>query len=109
MKIFIDTGASCNHIQANKCKMTGIMTNPYVFKNYDGQALECNLKVEIPIRLQGITFLVDCYKDDRIQGNGHYDILLVNTFLDKLDKYKITKEGIEIDSENICIFLKRQK
>ena len=47
-------------------------------KNYDGQTLECNLKVEIPIRLQGITFLVDCYKDNRMQGNGHYDILLGN-------------------------------
>ena len=24
---------------------------PYSFKNYEGQTLECNLKVEIPIRL----------------------------------------------------------
>ena len=41
----------------------------------------------------------------RMQGNGHYDILLGNNFLDKLDKYKITKKEIEIeiDSENICI------
>ena len=50
----------------------------------------------MPIRLQGITFLVDCYKDNIMQGNGHYDILLGNSFLDILDKYKITKEGIEI-------------
>ena len=39
------------------------------YKNYDGQTLECNLKVEIPIRFQGITFMVDCYKDNRMQGN----------------------------------------
>ena len=63
-KILIDTGASCNHIQADKCKMTGSIPSPYIFKNYSCQTLECNLKVEIPIRLQGITFLVDCYKDD---------------------------------------------
>ena len=61
-KILIDTGARCNHIQADKCEIIGSITSPYVFKNYDGQTLECNLKVEIPIRLQGITFLVDCYK-----------------------------------------------
>ena len=48
----------------------------------------------MPIRLQGITFLVDCYKDNRMKGNGHYDILLGNSFLDILDKYKITKERI---------------
>ena len=107
-RILIDIGASCNHIQADKCEMIGNITRPYVFKNYDGQTLECNLNVEIPIRLQGITFLVDCYKDNRIQGNGHYDILLGNSFLDRLDKYKITK-GIEIYSEDICIFLERQK
>ena len=41
------------------------------------------------------------------KGNVHYDILLGNSFLDKLGKYKITKEEIEIDSENICIFLER--
>ena len=46
--------------------MIGSITSLYVFKNYDGQTLECNLKVEIPIRLQGITFLVDCYKDDKM-------------------------------------------
>ena len=92
-KILIDTGANCNHIQDNKCEMTGSITSPYILKNYDGQTMECNLKVEIPIRLQGITFLLDCYKDDKMQGNGHYDILLGNSFL---DKYKITKEGIEI-------------
>ena len=73
--------------------MTGSITSPYIFKNYDDQTLECNLKVEIP-RLQEITFLVDCYIDDRMQGNRHYDILLGNSFLDKLDKYKITKKGI---------------
>ena len=65
--------------------------------------------MEIPIRLQGIAFLVYCYKDNRMQGNEHYDTLLGNSFLDRLDKYKITKEGIEIYSEDICIFLKRQK
>ena len=43
--------------------MIGRITSPYVFENYDGQTLECNLKVEIPIRLQGITFLVDCCCD----------------------------------------------
>ena len=53
--------------------------------------------------------LVDCYKDNRMQGNGHYGILLENSFLDRLDKYKITKEGIEIHNEDICIFLERQK
>ena len=100
-KILIDTGASCNHIQADKCEMIGTITSPYVYKNYDGQTLECNLKVEIPIRLQGITFLVDCYKDNRMQGNGHYDILLGNNFLDRLDNYKITKEGIEIHNEDM--------
>ena len=93
-KILIDTEASCNHIQTDKCEMIGNITSPYVYKNYDCQTLECNLKVEIPIRLQGVTFLVDCYKDNRMQGNGYYDILLENSFLDRLDKYKITKEGI---------------
>ena len=44
--------------------MIGNITSLYVFKNYDGQTLECNLKVEIPIRLQEIIFLVDFYKDD---------------------------------------------
>ena len=29
-----------------------------------------------------------------MQGNEHYDIHSGNKFLDKLDKYKITKEGI---------------
>ena len=95
-KILIDTGGF-NHIQADKSEMIGSIKNTYVFKNYDGQTFECNLKVEIPIRLQGITFLVDCYKDNRMQGNEHYDIILGNSFLDILDKYKITKEGIEID------------
>ena len=66
--------------------MIGSITSPYVFKNYDGKTLECNLKVEMPIRLQGITFLVDCYKDNRMQGNEHYDIILGNSFLDRLDK-----------------------
>ena len=66
----------------------------YVFKNYDGKTLECNLKVELPIRLQAITFLVDCYKDNRMQGNRHYDILLENSFLERLDKYTIIKKGI---------------
>ena len=47
----IDTVASFNHIQADKCEIIGNITSPYVFKNYDGQTLECNLKVEIPIRL----------------------------------------------------------
>ena len=93
-KILIDIGASCNHIQADKCEIIGSITTSYVYKNYDGKKLECNLKVEMPIRLQGITFLVDCYKDNRMQGNGHYDILLGNSFLDILDKYKITKERI---------------
>ena len=68
-KILIDVGASCNHIRVDKCEMIVSITSPYVFKNYDGQTLECNLKVEIPIRLQGITFLIDCYKDNRMQGN----------------------------------------
>ena len=89
--------------------MIGNITSSYVYQNYDGQTLECNLKVERPIRLQRITFLVDCYKDNRMQGNGHYDILLGNSFLDILDKYKITKEEIEIYSEDICIFLERKK
>ena len=35
-KILIDTGASCNHIQADKCEMIGNITSPYVYKNYDG-------------------------------------------------------------------------
>ena len=74
--------------------MIGNITSSYVYKNYDGQILECNLKIEMPIRLQGITFLVDCYKDNRMQENEHYDIFLGNSFLDKLDKYKITKNGI---------------
>ena len=52
--------------------------------------------------------LVDCYKDNRMQGNGHYDILLGNSFLDILDKYKITREGIKIYNEDVCIFLERQ-
>ena len=108
-KILIDTGVSYNHIQDDKCEMIGNITSPYVYKNYDGQTLECNLKVEIPIRLQGITFLVDCYKDNRMQGNRHYDILLGNSFLDILDNYKITKEGIKIYNEEVCIFLERQK
>ena len=54
--------------------MIGNITSPYVFKNYDGQTSEYNLKVEIPIKLQGVTFLVDCYKYNRMQGNEHYDI-----------------------------------
>ena len=29
-RILIDTGASCNHIQADKCKMIGNITSPYV-------------------------------------------------------------------------------
>ena len=57
-KNLIDTGASYNHIQADKCEMIGNITSSYVYKNYDGQTLECNLKVEIPIRLQGITFMI---------------------------------------------------
>ena len=69
------------------------ITTSYVFKNYDGQTLEYNLKVEIPIRL-GITFLIDCYKDDKMKGHGHYDIFLENSFLDRLNRYKTTKEGI---------------
>ena len=44
-KILIDTDVSCNHIQADKCEIIGSITSPYVFKNYDGQTLECNLKV----------------------------------------------------------------
>ena len=36
-----------------------------------------------------------------MQGNGHYDILLGNSFLDRLDKYKITKEGIEIYNKDM--------
>ena len=97
-KLRIQKGASCNYIQADRCEMIGSITNSYVFKNYDDQTLECNLKVEILIRLQGITFLVDCYKDYRMQRIEHYDIILGNSFLDKLDKYKITKELIEIYS-----------
>ena len=89
--------------------MSHSITSPYVYKNYDGQTLECNLHVEIPIRLQGVTFIVDCYKDNRMQRNGHYDILLGNSFLDRLDKYKITREGIKIYNEDVCIFLERQK
>ena len=108
-KILIDTGASCNHIQADKCEMIENITSPYVYKNYDDQTLKCNLKVEIPIRLQGVTFIVDCYKDNKMQGSGHSDILIGNSFLDRLDKYKITKEGIEIYNEEICIFIERQK
>ena len=88
-KILINIGASCNHIQADKCEIIGRITSSYVFKNYDGQKLECNLKVEIPIRLHGITFLADCYKDNRMQEIGHYDILLGNSFIDRLE---ITKE-----------------
>ena len=38
-RILIDTGVSCNHIQADKCKIIGSITIPYVFKNYDGQTL----------------------------------------------------------------------
>ena len=45
--------------------------------------------------------MVDCYKDNIMQENGHYDILLGNSFLDRLDKYKITKEGLEIYSEDM--------
>ena len=97
-KLRIQKGASCNYIQADRCEIIGSITSPYVFKNYDYQTLECNLKVEILKRLQRITFLVDCYKDDRMQINEHYDIILGNSFLDKLDKYKITKEGIKIYS-----------
>ena len=89
--------------------MIGNITSPYVYKYYDGPTLECNLKVEIPIRLQGINFLVDCYKDNIMQGNGYYDILLGNSFLDRLDKYNITKEGIEIYNEDVCIFHERQR
>ena len=44
-----------------------------------------------------------------MQGNKYYDVLLENSFLDRLDKYKITKEGIEIYSEDISIFIERQK
>ena len=69
-KILIDTGASCNHIQANKYKMIRSITSPYIFKNYDGQTLEYNLKVEILIRLQGIvifkSFLLKELKDSKI-------------------------------------------
>ena len=43
--ILIDTGSSCNHIQADKCEIIGNITSPYEFKNYDSQILECNLKV----------------------------------------------------------------
>ena len=38
-KILIDIGASCNHIQVEKCEMTGSITSPYIFKNYDGKTL----------------------------------------------------------------------
>ena len=38
-RILIDTGANCNHIQADKCEMIRNVTSPYVFKNYDGQTL----------------------------------------------------------------------
>ena len=38
-KILIDTGASCNHIQADQCEIIGSITNPYVYKNYDGQTV----------------------------------------------------------------------
>ena len=65
-KFLIDTGTSCNHIHADICEMIGSITSPYIFKNYDGQTLECNLKVEILIRLQRITFLIAYYKDDRM-------------------------------------------
>ena len=68
-KILINTGASCNHIQTDKCEIIGNITSSYVYKIYNSQTLECNLKVEIPIRLQGITFLVDCYKDNIMQRN----------------------------------------
>ena len=61
------------------------------------------------VKHYNVTFLVDCYKDNRMQGNRHYDILLGNSFRDRLDKYKITKEGIEIYNEDICIFLEREK
>ena len=30
-KILIDTGASCNHIQVDKCEMIGSITSPFVF------------------------------------------------------------------------------
>ena len=33
-KILIDTGASYNHIQADKCKMIGSITSPYIFKKF---------------------------------------------------------------------------
>ena len=72
--------------------MIGNITSSDIFKNYDGQTLEYNLKVEILIKLLGITYMVDCYKDNKMQGNGYYDILLGNSFLDRLDKYKITKK-----------------
>ena len=38
-KILIYTGASCNHIRVDKCKIIGSITSPYVYKNYDGQTL----------------------------------------------------------------------
>ena len=31
-KILLDTGASCYHIQADKCEMIGSITSPYVLK-----------------------------------------------------------------------------
>ena len=31
----MDTGASCNHIQADKCEIIGSIISPYVYKNYD--------------------------------------------------------------------------
>ena len=51
IKILIDTGASCNHIKADKCEITGSITSSYVYKNYDGQTLEPNLNVDIPINV----------------------------------------------------------
>ena len=54
----------------NLPRVDGLSTNPLDLGRHS------NLKVEIPTRLQGITFLVDCYKDNRMQGNRHYDILL---------------------------------
>ena len=49
-KILIDISVSSNHTQADRCEMIGSITSSYVFKNYDDQILEYNLKVEIPIR-----------------------------------------------------------
>ena len=42
-----------------------------------------------------------------MQGNRHYDILLGNSFLYKLDKYKNSREEIEIYNENKCIFFRK--